>query len=93
MVKRPTSAKPIVCQTLTQAIDAFASYADSSDLLKCYRGQRDSAWQNIPGLWRPDLVELGRHEKRAVRDIVSVHPQEFAEDETMFDKLVRMQHF
>jgi len=31
--------------------------------------------------------------KGAVRDLISVHPSEFATDETMFDKLVRMQHF
>lgn len=31
--------------------------------------------------------------KSAVRDLISVHPQEFRDDETMFDRLVRMQHF
>jgi hypothetical protein len=44
-------------------------------------------------LHRPDLVELEKHEKQAVRDLISVHPGEFCDDQTMFDRLVRMQHF
>jgi hypothetical protein len=47
----------------------------------------------LEGIFRPDLEELLTNEKRAVRDLISVHPGEFASDETMFDKLVRMQHF
>jgi hypothetical protein len=61
--------------------------------LKCFRGQRDSSWPNVAGIFRPDLKELLNNEKRAVRDLISVQPHEFASDETMFDKLVRMQHF
>jgi hypothetical protein len=61
--------------------------------LKCFRGQLDSSWQNVAGIFRPDLKELLKNEKRAVRDLISVQPHEFASDETMFDKLVRMQHF
>jgi hypothetical protein len=44
-------------------------------------------------IFRPDLEELLKNEKRAVRDLISVQPHEFASDETMFDRLVRMQHF
>ena len=47
----------------------------------------------MAGIFRSDLKELFKNEKRAVRDLISVHPNEFASDETMFDKLVRMQHF
>ena len=36
---------------------------------------------------------LEENEKRAIRDLVAVHPQEFSTDLTMFDRLVRMQHF
>jgi hypothetical protein len=47
----------------------------------------------VAGIFRPDLKQLLKNEKRAVRDLISVHPGEFAPDVTMFDKLVRMQHF
>ncbi|MBA3909796.1 MAG: hypothetical protein C0524_07870 [Rhodobacter sp.] len=79
--------------TLASYIETMTAYADQQPLFKCYRGQRNSAWDSIPGLLRPEYAELARNEKRAVRDLVSVHPREFAEDETMFDRLVRMQHF
>lgn len=80
-------------QTLTDFIETFALYSSKSNLLNCYRGQRDASWKNVAGIFRPDMKELLKNEKRAVRDLISVHPNEFATDETMFDRLVRMQHF
>jgi FRG domain len=91
MAKTSKAVPPL--QTLSDFIDAFATYSSSTDYLKCYRGQRDASWQNVAAIFRTDLKELERNEKRAVRDLISVHPHEFAPDETMFDKLVRMQHF
>jgi len=79
--------------TLSDFIEAFALYSSKSGPLNCYRGQRDSSWENVAGIFRPDLRELLKNEKRAVRDLISVHPNEFAADQTMFDRLVRMQHF
>ena len=52
-----------------------------------------SSWSNVPGIFRPDFKGLLKNEKRAVRELISVQPHEFASDETMFEKLVRMQHF
>lgn len=79
--------------TLAEFIDKMTAYANAQPLFKCYRGQRNGAWRNAPGLFRPDLAKLAQNEKRAVRDLISVHPGEFNDDETMFDRLVRMQHF
>lgn len=88
------SAEPAPSRmSLAGFINEMTAYADGEPLFKCYRGQRDARWLNIPGLFRPDLLKLAESEKRAVRDLVSVHPGEFAGDETMFDRLVRMQHF
>jgi hypothetical protein len=61
--------------------------------LNCYRGQRDASWPIEAGIFRREFKGLLKNEKWAVRDLISVHPSEFATDETMFDKLVRMQHF
>jgi hypothetical protein len=87
----PVFASPTI--TLTGFITEVTKYAKAETNFKCYRGQRDSSWENIPGLFRPDLSMLAENEKRAIRDLISVHPHEFATDETMFDRLVRMQHF
>jgi hypothetical protein len=91
---KKSAATSVVPRTLTGFIEEFEQYSSRSKYpLNCYRGQRDSAWPNVAGIFRPDLKELLKNEKRAVRDLISVHPNEFASDETMFDKLVRMQHF
>lgn len=92
MTTAKSSAKP-ASKTLAQFIGEFAAYSTSVAELKCYRGQRDASWPVVPGLYRPDLAALERNEKRAVRDLISIHPSEFEHDQSMFDKLVRMQHF
>src|SRR3984885_12313353 len=92
MARRSTT-KAVSPKTLTDFIEEFARYSSGSDYLKCFRGQQDSSWPNVAGIFRPDLKELLKNEKRAVRELISVQPNEFASDETMFDKLVRMQHF
>lgn len=90
---RKSTTTSVPPRSLTSFIEAFAQYSSSSKYRKCYRGQRDSSWPNVAGIFRSDLKELLQNEKRAVRDLISVHPGEFASDESMFDKLVRMQHF
>lgn len=88
-----SSSRSTKLSTLEEFISAMMRFARSKPTFKCYRGQLDAAWLNIPALFRPDLAQLEANEKRAVRDLVSVHPNEFASDESMFDRLVRMQHF
>lgn len=57
-----------------------------------FRGQRHYGWYTMPKLLRDDN-DVYSSENLAVRDIVSMHPGEFDSDKTMFDRLVRMQHF
>ncbi|WP_433639484.1 FRG domain-containing protein [Kluyvera georgiana] len=57
-----------------------------------FRGQRHYGWYSTPKIFRDDN-DLYNSENFAVRDIVSLHPSEFESDKTMFDRLVRMQHF
>lgn len=57
-----------------------------------FRGQRFYGWPMQPKLFREE-DGIYNSEDLAVRDIVSIHPQEFESDKTMFDRLVRMQHF
>ena len=92
---RPIRSLAVVIEvkTLNDFIEKVSDYAKNNSGLKCYRGQQDSSWENIPSLFRPKLKGLAENEKRAVRDLISVHPAEFASDSTMFEKLVRMQHF
>lgn len=57
-----------------------------------FRGQSFYGWIPKPKLFRGE-GKIYENEYRAIRDIVSIHPYEFESDKTMFDRLVRMQHF
>lgn len=86
IIKRPL-------HSVVEFITAFSDFSSTQSGLKCFRGQRKSSWDEVPGLLRPDMKALEEREKQAVRDLISTHPSEFSSDETMFDRLVRMQHF
>jgi hypothetical protein len=57
-----------------------------------FRGQQNHQWKLEPGILRPPQ-KLLEHERELSRDLMAIHPQEFAGDQSMFDRLVRMQHF
>ncbi|MEN4637329.1 FRG domain-containing protein [Pantoea agglomerans] len=57
-----------------------------------FRGQAFYGWIAKPKIFRGE-GQMYENENRAIRDIVSIHPSEFESDKTMFDRLVRMQHF
>lgn len=57
-----------------------------------YRGQSSRRWNLVPKLFRQE-TKLYYREKEAIRDLIAAHPDEFNGDQTMFDRLVRMQHF
>ena len=88
-----TVKTPQTVVSVMDFIEKVSDFAKKGSSIKCYRGQRNSIWENVPGLFRADLKRLEANEKRAVRDLISVHPNEFYSDDTMFDRLVRMQHF
>ena len=77
MAKKSTT-KSVPLRSLTGFIEAFAQYLSGSNFLKCFRGQRDASWPIVAGIFRPTFNELLENEKRAVRDLISVHPSEFA---------------
>lgn len=57
-----------------------------------YRGHTDASWPITPSLFRqrPDISEF---ESEMIRELVSLFPNEFINDQSMFDRLVRMQHY
>ncbi|WP_245318622.1 FRG domain-containing protein [Bradyrhizobium sp. DOA1] len=79
-------------QSVSDFVEYVMDWTRSGQRPVAFRGERFKGWQTQPKVFRPD-VAMYEHEKNAVRDLVSVHPQEFRDDETMFDRLVRMQHF
>lgn len=65
---------------------------DSGNSPVAFRGQSYWRWKTEPAIFRKSL-SISQQEKDIVRELISIHPQEFHHDPTMFDRLVRMQHF
>lgn len=93
--KKPRSMIRITTKKIV-SVSAYVEYVmkwkRENEYPVAFRGQQYADWHMTPKLFRPK-VGLQRHEHEAVRDLVSIHPQEFQADHTMFDRLVRMQHF
>jgi hypothetical protein len=91
MAKTPSAPKGIT--SVPQYIEAIKALGSPSSGFFTYRGVRNAAWSEEAGIFRSNRKNLLDHERDAIRELQSVHPQEFAHDQSMFDRLVRMQHF
>lgn len=58
--------------------------------MRLYRGQA-GVFSLRPSLFRK--ASDRKHEKNILREIVAMHPGEFRDDTSLFERLVRMQHF
>lgn len=59
--------------------------------LNLYRGHPDIVHALRPSLFR--RKEYRRAERIILRELIAIQPNEFREDQTAFEKLVRMQHY
>ncbi|WP_333898486.1 FRG domain-containing protein [Agrobacterium pusense] len=78
--------------SVSQFVDEAMEWQRNGKNPVAFRGQAFHNWRTQPKIFR-EGVGIHAYEKEAVRDLISIHPQEFREDQTMFDRLVRMQHF
>ena len=58
-----------------------------------YRGHANAGWLAVPAILREENDRVLQLETAAIREMVSRFPEHFLNDTTMFDRLVRMQHF
>lgn len=78
---------------VVQFIDVVRNAAKPSPGgILAFRGQRNEEWNLSPSILRSPQKYLD-FEREMSRDLMAIHPQEFAADQSMFDRLVRMQHF
>lgn len=89
MAQKPKTFNAI---TVSAFVNFVVSWKLEGKSPTAFRGQGYWDWPTEPRIFRKD-IGLFDHENSAVRDLVSIHPQEFRSDSTMFDRLVRMQHF
>jgi hypothetical protein len=94
MPKTPARKPPMpAVRSVADFIETILTLPSDPDTTYAFRGVRNAVWENVPGIMRSGRERLLQHEAEAVRDLVSIHPNEFTPDTSMFDKLVRMQHF
>lgn len=94
-VSRYAAPQPPVIATIEdigQAINFFDKLGATREPLTVFRGHADVTWKVAPSIFRDDMNVL-EHEYKIIRDIVALYPNEFENDHTMLDRLVRMQHF
>lgn len=80
-------------EDFNSALAAFDHLArNNSHRTLVYRGHAVADWRSEPSLFRqrPDISEF---EAEMIRELVSLFPSEFLNDSSMFDRLVRMQHY
>jgi hypothetical protein len=92
---KSTAAKPPIrpIRSVAEFIGVVLALRGDPNVTYAFRGMRNAAWETEPGIMRRGQERLLQHESEAVRDLVSIHPNEFASDTSTFDRLVRMQHF
>lgn len=79
-------------RTIQEAIQFFDDLARLPEQFTVFRGQTKSDWPVGPSLLRSN-PDISKFEYKLVRELVSRYPNEFSTDGSMFDRLVRMQHF
>ena len=58
-----------------------------------YRGHTSYQHKLRPGIFRSPNERIKNNERNVLRELITRHPRDFAEDIGVFEKLVRMQHY
>lgn len=58
-----------------------------------FRGQADVRWRMLPGIYRKGCEYLIENEHKIIKDTFTNCPDDFSPDDTLFEKLVKLQHY
>lgn len=58
-----------------------------------FRGQADAKWDLLPSIYRKDKPTLINHEDKIIKDAFTNCPDDFLPSDTLFEKLVKLQHY
>ena len=81
-----------VVTSVSQAVSVFDRVVSQDDTFRVFRGHAKYDWPIAPSIFREDVDTIS-HEYKLIRDLIALYPRDFENDDTMFDRLVRMQHF
>lgn len=79
-------------ESVTDAVDLFIRLPRVAGRVSVFRGHGNYDWKLKPLIERLEQAVQNR-ENDLVRELVAVAPNQFSTDVSMFDRLVRMQHF
>src|SRR5207253_7181981 len=80
--------------TIRNLVDLFRFFQENDEdagRVYLYRGHGSDQYRLMPSLFRNKSQR--KDEKNILRELLSLHPSEFAQDRNMFEQLVRMQHY
>lgn len=80
----------MVAESVTSYLELVFKLPKVQDGARCYRGECDAAWELKPSIMRgvrPDA------EHRIFSELMVEAPDQFSADKSMFEKLVRAQHY
>lgn len=80
-----------IVNSVSDLVTQIVSLERRDDKVIFYRGHFDSAHTNCPGVLRNENLRL--NEDVMLREIISLHPDEFQTDKTALEQLVRAQHY
>jgi hypothetical protein len=78
-------------QSLADLFDMLGKAQPADRYVSLYRGHPDRAHTLRPSIFRKK--EYRRVERNILRELIAIQPNEFREDKTAFEQLVRMQHY
>ena len=58
-----------------------------------FRGHSDSSYELKPGIYRQKKAYLIQNEEKIIRDAITNSPDSFNQNNTLFEKLVKLQHY
>ncbi|MFZ7214549.1 FRG domain-containing protein [[Pasteurella] aerogenes] len=58
-----------------------------------FRGQADKSWDLLPSIYRKDKPDLIKNEDKIIKDALTNCPDDFSPSDTLFEKLVKLQHY
>lgn len=90
MARKSTTATKIT--SVTDFISKALQWSHDGRAPTAFRGQKYHGWSTLPKVFRADL-DLSGQEHKIVREISTLHPDDFANDATSFERLARMQHY
>jgi hypothetical protein len=88
--KTPKKSVPNI-SSLRDLFDLLGKSQPGSDNVNLYRGHWDTVHKLQPSIFRKK--EHRRVEKSILRELIAIQPNEFRDDATVFEQLVRMQHY